>query len=169
MSVWSEWSLGFRLLGLLLRLKPLERPLMRENGVRKNWDVFARDGMANFAAWRGKAGVQKRQHVWWNHNKPSILGLISGSGGIFNNFIENQFIGRFPCCNIPIINMSSKFPPLLEIKSTYCACLPMAFVNGEYSVADYQKKMPQRWLCRHLDGTLRMVTWELGSTLEKYI
>ena len=50
MSVWSEWSLGFRLLGLLLRLKPLERPLMRENGVRKNWDVFARDGMANFAA-----------------------------------------------------------------------------------------------------------------------
>ena len=31
--------------------------------------------------------------------------LISGSGGNFDNLIDKQFIGRFPCCNFLTIDM----------------------------------------------------------------
>ena len=54
------------------------------------------------------------------------IGFFSGSGENFVNFIEQQFIGRFPCCIILTIQMlTTKIIkiPTTSTNKTYCPCI----------------------------------------------
>ena len=56
-------------------------------------------------------------HAW-------LIGLKSGSGGNFDDLVDKQFIGRFPHCTVPTIQMVSNI--IIKIPTT----TPNMFYKG---------------------------------------
>ena len=49
--------------------------------------------------------MDKNFAFYKHHNQGPSNCLISGSGGNFDNLVDKQFTGRFPCCNFLTILM----------------------------------------------------------------